>query len=571
MRQHPQSERIEQFAQRQEAENQANADVGLRRTTMKQEIISLLQSPTPYMENDDMSARNMQEIRRAQIYKWHTDNPGKPKVVVFDIGGVFFPDPDGGDIVRMEIIEDVLGKKPDKDLWFDVLDRMMDGSTTPEEGMQELADSVGVDLPENAVERIMQDLSKFRRVFDEEVVDVLIALREQGVCTMALSNICEPEKNVLVGPIRQLFDHARYSYKDQSLKPDPKMLLKVPEDYNDIVAAEIKKDEVVFVDDNYSGMATDVGMQGIPYTTGKPEELVAKLKEMGLLPEDWKSFSKQRRNYIAAFTRRHKSMLAPHFKVGETLGRKEKKDAEGKTEEEKRIWRNVSEHCVMSALLAETIAKELGLDDDDVRKVTEAALIHDFDKKNEIRIASELDVSDDDIPGLINDLGGDNESLTEEGKEKAREMKRLIDKAGEEGDQKLRKMMDANDRRLVEDELIELSGVSVASDTNGPQTDIEKILYYVDEILTGAEVVSPSDRIAVSYENMRNKLWSLGYMEEFDGESLQEVETRLTQKFGEEFARRIEGFQGDVDSGLPFHFQRLLEKKIMAYEINIAS
>lgn len=159
-------------------------------------------------------------------------------------------------------------------------------------------------------------------------------------------------------------------------------------------------------------------------------------------------------NYFRLFAISHKSAFMPHWKKGETLGpvaRREK-------------WINVSEHCLVEGVVADVLSELLNLSPEDRKAVVMAALMHDWDKKREVR-------------ALRADAQRGDQSLEE------------YEKAKTEGKEDLKKLK-------VPESVSELVDAMSPKTRSGPSTLTEKIVWYADAIVSQTEIVRLRDRMA---------------------------------------------------------------------------
>lgn len=233
--------------------------------------------------------------------------------------------------------------------------------------------------------------------------------------------------------------------------------------------------------------------------------------------------------YFAGFARSHLSAFRPHYRQGETLG----KGSE--------VWRNVAEHCLVAGVFADILADELHLPAGQRDTVVTAAIMHDWFKKHESigqRAANE--------DGTL--------SLQTLSEIKARDS------------QALQKMG-------VSQEIITLIGANVPDTPEGPQRLPEKIIWYVDAMLSNTEpapIQQRFDDLERGWDGgkedptraERNNAFSSLYREQYGGKSLYEVQRKLGDKIGAEFAQ-IMGYQGEV-SQLPLFLKEKLMERINA-------
>ncbi|MFH1292371.1 MAG: hypothetical protein ABIH87_04225 [bacterium] len=239
-------------------------------------------------------------------------------------------------------------------------------------------------------------------------------------------------------------------------------------------------------------------------------------------------FETKKTNYFARFAYSHFDSLQPHEK-GEVLGHK------GDLE----IWRNVSEHCLVASVFADILAEELGLEKEQREAVVEAAMLHDWFKKYEVKAM-----------GVVEKEGKLDLRKMEEIK---REDQRLLQEMG------------------IPEDIINLAGANIPETTQGPKTLSEKIIWYVDAMLSDTEPVSIAKRfkdLKMGWDGQkenperarRNAVFSDLYKERYDDKSLFEVQQEVGEKIGTEF-KRLLNYTGEVDD-LPFFLKEILIEKI---------
>ncbi len=94
-------------------------------------------------------------------------------------------------------------------------------------------------------------------------------------------------------------------------------------------------------------------------------------------PFQLSDFDTKKRAYFTAFATSHLNSFRPHYQQGEVLAGHKASNVEGG------VWRNVSEHCLVAGVVADMLAEELKLGDEDRELVVRAALVHDWYKKHE--------------------------------------------------------------------------------------------------------------------------------------------------------------------------------------------
>ena len=238
-------------------------------------------------------------------------------------------------------------------------------------------------------------------------------------------------------------------------------------------------------------------------------------------------FNKLKTAYFSDFAKSHLSAFRPHYRQGETLGKRPE------------VWRNVSEHCLVAGVLADILADELYLPEDQKSVVVKAAIMHDWFKKHELTT---------------------QQAASKEGTLSLQ----TIAEIKEKNDQALQAMG-------VPPDIIALTGVNTPETPAGPQRLSEKIIWYVDAILLNTELMPIEQRFDDSERGwdgtkedpvraVRNNAFSNLYRAQYGGKSLYEVQRALGGKIGAEFAQRM-GYQGDI-SQLPLFLREKLVERI---------
>jgi len=194
-------------------------------------------------------------------------------------------------------------------------------------------------------------------------------------------------------------------------------------------------------------------------------------------------------------------------------------------------WRNVAEHCLVAGALAELIARELRLSSKQTETVTHAAILHDWYKKEETLARKQ---AGDDIAAIRKAVA-----------EKKDEDKRQLRDFG------------------FPDDVIRLTGANTPENASGPQSIEEKIIWYVDAMLSDTEPV----RICKRFDDLErhpkrgelNKLYSRSF-EHHLGKPMYDLQRELGQTIGRQLALAL-GYKGQTDD-LPQYLLRLLKDKI---------
>ncbi len=235
---------------------------------------------------------------------------------------------------------------------------------------------------------------------------------------------------------------------------------------------------------------------------------------------------KQRRPFFWKFSLDHKETFRAHWEEGKTLG--SKKDIEA--------WRNVGEHCLVAGAFAALLATRMGLPPDRIKAVTNAMILHDWYKKHET---------------LARKRAGTTQAVRD-----------VIDAVKKEDQQKLA-------ARGYPADVIALTGANLPASAEGPQTDEEKVIWYVDAMLTDTTPVPIKQRFDDLEQHptrgAANKAFSESYRPVY-GRSLYEVQRALGDTVGTHLAQRI-GYTGDVND-LPLHLRELLMELITSGDWN---
>ena len=234
-------------------------------------------------------------------------------------------------------------------------------------------------------------------------------------------------------------------------------------------------------------------------------------------------FEIKRRNYCQQFALSHMSAFRPHYKKGETLGKKEG------------VWRNVSEHCLAAGVLADILAEELRVPAEERKKVVTAMILHDWYKKHEVQMQ--------------------NKSMSVE----------TMNEVGEKEEAELLRLG-------IPDEIMRLMHANMPISADGPQTTAEKIIWYVDAMLSNTEPVPIRER----FDNLergwdgskedpgrawRNRAFSDMFKSRYGGQSLYDVQRQLGDRIGAEFSEAI-SYTGNP-SELPVLLREKFVKKVM--------
>jgi len=211
---------------------------------------------------------------------------------------------------------------------------------------------------------------------------------------------------------------------------------------------------------------------------------------MGKENQGQENFEQKRREFFASFAMKHFS----DFHLHKEFGVLEKQEG----------WRRVSEHCLVEAVAADTLAKELNLSADERQAMVTAALLHDFYKRKEIEAEKQ---------------GG------AKGMEYEMEHARAI---LEERDvpPDIIKLMNAVEHTALE---------RIVRDPKTLFT--EKLMHYLDTITMESNIVSPDERIDY-FERRYHDVGESGRAV-FNGKSYWDVEREACRAIGQEIARRL--------------------------------
>jgi len=241
-------------------------------------------------------------------------------------------------------------------------------------------------------------------------------------------------------------------------------------------------------------------------------------------------FERGKTAYFADFAKSYLSAFRPHYRQGETLGKGPE------------VWRNVSEHCLVSGVFADILSDELHLPPDQKNLVVKAAIMHDWFKKHE-SIAQRAANQEGTLSlQTISEIKArDNQALQEMG---------------------------------VPQDIIALTGANVPETQAGPEALPEKIIWYIDAMLSNTEPVPIRQRfddLERGWDGTkedpiraeRNNALSSLYKEYYDGQSLYDVQRELGNRISAEFAQII-GYQRET-SQLPLFLKEKLVEKIKGW------
>ena len=197
------------------------------------------------------------------------------------------------------------------------------------------------------------------------------------------------------------------------------------------------------------------------------------------------------------------------------------------------IWSGAGEHSLSVGMLAEILARRMGLSDAAVARVAIAGGIHDWNKKQEMmhmwdaedRLADEgITLSSETInnPAVIAAIRAGHDAAKEKDREGLREIG-------------------------IPDDVIALAGASRLLDTIGPKTDEELIIFFLDHVVSGVRPVDMRKRIrgAVNSNPLLYTAYENSFRDQLGGSTAHEL---MLGDMGERIQRRIAdriGYTGD--------------------------
>ncbi len=260
---------------------------------------------------------------------------------------------------------------------------------------------------------------------------------------------------------------------------------------------------------------------------------------------------RKKTEYFSRFALAHLNAFHAHAsEFGQQLGRNDGPDDS---------WRNVAEHCLVAGAFADLLARRLGLPSNEVKQVADAAVLHDWNKKLETKARRSVD------------------RVGKQSDEVAREIRAVVERIKTEGDSLLHQMTKKPVRTeggtasdtlpRYSSDVIELTAANIPKDALGPQTDKEKILWYVDAMLTDTKPEPIAARFDALENHPRRGPENIAFSEAYayrDGEeslSLYQLQRRIGDLVGAEFAARL-GIENPDE--LPLKLREMLEEEIMA-------
>lgn len=246
--------------------------------------------------------------------------------------------------------------------------------------------------------------------------------------------------------------------------------------------------------------------------------------------EDTAISAVQKRKYCQHFALTHRRALRPHDKEG-TL----------RIKNNDRTFRGADLHNLTAGIFADIFAEQLGLGPDSRTRVVGAALMHDWAKGSEVKA----------IEKVVEETGG----MTWE---------------------HLKAIKDSQDDRLramgVSDDVITLTSANVPKTIKGPQTDEERIIWYIDMMLSGTTPLRIPDRLEAVNKDLEVSFGSrarqtraiiAAYGESLGVTNINDVNRQLVPKISADLAERM-GFDGDP-LDLPLHLTTLFEQRVQEY------
>jgi hypothetical protein len=200
------------------------------------------------------------------------------------------------------------------------------------------------------------------------------------------------------------------------------------------------------------------------------------------------------------------------------------------------IWNNAGEHSIAVGMLAEILAKKMCLPEESVKRVAMAGGLHDWWKKHEIMRMWD---AEDRLNAGHYDLTA-KETMNNPA---------VIAEVSEAFD--VAKIEDQHGLHVIgiPEEVIQLTGVSRMRTKEGPQTDEELILYFVDFMMAGVRPMDMMTRIHGAVKS--NPLYTAyenSFKNDLGGKTMHEL---LMGGMGHQILHRVAeriGFKGDVET-----------------------
>ena len=181
-------------------------------------------------------------------------------------------------------------------------------------------------------------------------------------------------------------------------------------------------------------------------------------------------------------------------------------------------WRNVVEHSLVQVAISEELAELLDLNEEETRKITTAALCHDWAKRLEIK---------------PQEFSSEERNKAEEFLKKVKPDSQLMDATGEK----------FHERALLK----------------GEATFLEKLQFYIDDICKGSEIVPFDERID-AVEAKRQDLNSAAEYLKLFGARYWDNERKLGHAVEEEVFLKLKGRGYNIAS--PKDIPKFIEQRI---------
>lgn len=224
-----------------------------------------------------------------------------------------------------------------------------------------------------------------------------------------------------------------------------------------------------------------------------------------------------------AVTQRHRSAQAKQRYAGRDVRRGE-------------VWNGAGEHTFALGMLAEILARKMGLSEERVKRAALAGGVHDWWKKHEILRMW-------DAEDALKAQGTPVSRDTADAPEVIAAIRRAFDDAKEEDRAGLRALGFPED-------VIALAGANRLRDAAGPRTDEELIIFYLDHVLAGVRPVPMLERIRKAVGgNPSYAAYEASFRAQLGGRTSHEV--LLEDGKGAEIQRRLAerlGYDGDPDT-----------------------
>lgn len=212
--------------------------------------------------------------------------------------------------------------------------------------------------------------------------------------------------------------------------------------------------------------------------------------------QEYHFFETQKKKYFSTFALQHIEQMRI-FKEGGILGMENKE------------WRNVSEHCLFEAVIADILAEAL---DANRENVVMATLLHDWYKRREVEIMKQQGPSGHEV------------ASSQEG-----EFLRSVQ---------------------IPENIIQLihSNIPESADENylRQRSREEKIIHFSDAILQGTNIVDFRERMDRKNQKPHMIAYSESLRERYQGKSLLEFNTEVSESEQEEFENALNLHSGEL-------------------------